>query len=56
MQKPNYQFEKRRKEMDKKAKKAEKLRLKAEAARSPEGGTAEAAPAAPAETTPEAGA
>jgi uncharacterized membrane protein YqiK len=55
MQKPNYQFEKRRKEMDKKAKKAEKLRLKAEAARSPDAGNAEA-PAAPAETTPEAGA
>jgi hypothetical protein len=38
MQKPNYQFEKRRKEMDKKAKKEEKLRLKAEAARSPVAG------------------
>lgn len=37
MAKPNYQFEKRRKELDKKAKKAEKLRLKAEAARTPEG-------------------
>ena len=35
MAKPNYQFEKRRKELDKKAKKAEKLRLKAEAARTP---------------------
>lgn len=35
MAKPNYQFEKRRKELDKKAKKAEKLRLKAEAARNP---------------------
>ena len=29
MAKPNYQFEKRRRELDKKAKKAEKLRLKA---------------------------
>jgi hypothetical protein len=28
MQKPNYQFEKRRKELDKKAKKEEKRRLK----------------------------
>jgi hypothetical protein len=28
MQKPNYQFEKRRKEMNKKAKKEEKRRLK----------------------------
>lgn len=37
MAKPNYQFEKRRKELDKKAKKAEKLRLKAEAARTPAG-------------------
>ena len=35
MAKPNYQFEKRRRELDKKAKKAEKLRLKAEAARTP---------------------
>lgn len=35
MAKPNYQFEKRRKELDKKAKKAEKLRLKAEAALNP---------------------
>jgi hypothetical protein len=44
MAKPNYQFEKRRKELDKKAKKAEKLRLKAEAARTPAGETAEVAP------------
>lgn len=35
MAKPNYQFEKRRKELEKKAKKAEKLRLKAEAALNP---------------------
>jgi len=43
MAKPNYQFEKRRKELDKKAKKAEKLRLKAEAARTPTSETAGAA-------------
>ena len=43
MAKPNYQFEKRRKELDKKAKKAEKLRLKAEAARTPTDETAGAA-------------
>ena len=35
MQKPNYQFEKRRKEMDKKAKKEEKRRRKLEADSSP---------------------
>ncbi len=35
MQKPNYQFEKRRKEMDKKAKKEAKRLQKLEAARSP---------------------
>ncbi len=35
MQKPNYQFEKRRKELDKKAKKEEKRRNKLEAGRSP---------------------
>ena len=35
MQKPNYQFEKRRKEMDKKAKKEEKRRRKLEADRTP---------------------
>ena len=45
MAKPNYQFEKRRKELDKKAKKAEKLRLKAEAARTPTDENAAAAPA-----------
>jgi hypothetical protein len=48
MAKPNYQFEKRRKELDKKAKKAEKLRLKAEAARNPSAET-------PADTAPESG-
>jgi hypothetical protein len=48
MQKPNYQFEKRRKEMNKKAKKEEKLRLKAEAARLPAAENTEAAPADPA--------
>ena len=47
MAKPNYQFEKRRKELDKKAKKAEKLRLKAEAARTPAG--EESAVSAPSE-------
>lgn len=35
MQKPNYQFEKRRKEMDKKAKKEAKRLQKLEASRSP---------------------
>jgi len=35
MQKPNYQFEKRRKELDKKAKKAEKLRRKNDAPTTP---------------------
>jgi len=40
MAKPNYQFEKRRKEMIKKAKKAEKLRLKAEAGNTPVDDTA----------------
>ena len=44
MAKPNYQFEKRRKEVDKKAKKAEKLRLKAEAARTPAGESAAPTP------------
>jgi hypothetical protein len=48
MQKPNYQFEKRRKEMDKKAKKEEKRRLKLAAAQTPVAGNspAEAAPIA----------
>ncbi|MEI6072562.1 MAG: hypothetical protein WCS31_12270 [Verrucomicrobiae bacterium] len=45
MQKPNYQFEKRRREMEKKAKKEEKLRQKAEAARTPDSGNPEATPA-----------
>jgi hypothetical protein len=35
MQKPNYQFEKRRKELDRKAKKEEKRRSKLEAERAP---------------------
>lgn len=35
MAKPNYQFEKRKREMDKKAKKAEKLRRKDAPASSP---------------------
>ena len=50
MAKPNYQFEKRRKELDKKAKKAEKLRLKAEAARTPTEENAAAVPS-PSEQT-----
>ena len=48
MQKPNYQFEKRRKELDKKAKKEEKRRNKLEASRSPAPGEA-AAPSTPVE-------
>ena len=47
MAKPNYQFEKRRKELDKKAKKAEKLRLKAEAARTPAAENSADAPSQP---------
>lgn len=46
MQKTNYQFEKRRREMEKKAKKEEKRRQHLEAARSP-AATNTAAPAAP---------
>ena len=49
MAKPNYQFEKRKREMDKKAKKAEKLKRK-DAPASPEG--SDETPAA--DTTPEA--
>lgn len=45
MQKPNYQFEKRRKELDKKAKKAEKLRRRNETPATPEPGTTEVPPA-----------
>jgi len=48
MQKPNYQFEKRRKEMDKKAKKDEKRRQKLAADRSPAVGDT-AAPSSPVE-------
>jgi len=48
MQKPNYQFEKRRKELDKKAKKEEKRRNKLEASRSP-AGSETAAPSSPVE-------
>ena len=55
MQKTNYQFEKRRREMDKKAKKEEKRRQNLEAARSPTAGNT-TAPAAPVEPTPDAGA
>ena len=56
MQKPNYQFEKRRKELDKKAKKAEKLRRKNDAPATPGAdaaeGTAEGAAPAPSATEP----
>ncbi len=48
MQKPNYQFEKRRKELDKKAKKEEKRRQKLEAAKNPPAPDS-AAPEAPAD-------
>ena len=48
MAKPNYQFEKRRRDMEKKAKKEEKKRRKAEGATSPSGET-ETAPAPGAE-------
>ncbi len=48
MQKPNYQFEKRRKEMEKKAKKEEKRRNKLAAERSADSGTA-AEPSVPIE-------
>ena len=53
MQKPNYQFEKRRKEMDKKAKKDEKRRQKLAAGRSPAAGdtTAPSPPVEPVEPT-----
>ena len=47
MAKPNYQFEKRRREMDKKAKKAEKLKCKDAPATPGE-------PEATSEATPEA--
>jgi hypothetical protein len=40
MAKPNYQFEKRKREMDKKAKKAEKLRRKDEPSAPPAPDTA----------------
>ncbi len=52
MQKTNYQFEKRRREMEKKAKKEEKRRQNLEAARSPAAENA----AAPTEPAPDAGA
>jgi len=53
MQKPNYQFEKRRKEMDKKAKKDEKRRQKLAADRSPAVGDtpAPSSPVEPVEPT-----
>jgi hypothetical protein len=40
MAKPNYQFEKRKREMDKKAKKAEKLRRKDSPSAPPSSGAA----------------
>ena len=52
MQKPNYQFEKRRKELDKKAKKAEKLRRKNDAPATPGTDAAEGAVPAPSATEP----
>lgn len=48
MQKTNYQFEKRRREMEKKAKKDEKRRLKLESAQTPVAGDA-TTPATPVE-------
>jgi hypothetical protein len=48
---PNYQFEKRRRELDKKAKKEEKRKLKLEAGKS---SNAEAPEAPPEQTPPEA--
>ena len=42
MAKPNYQFEKRRRDMEKKAKKEEKKRRKAEGAASPSAETDQA--------------
>jgi hypothetical protein len=50
MQKPNYQFEKRRKEMDKKAKKEEKRRQKLAADRPSAAGSV-TAPSSPVEPT-----
>jgi hypothetical protein len=44
MQKPNYQFEKRRKELDKKAKKDEKRRQKLAVNHSPAAGDTAASP------------
>ena len=51
MQKTNYQFEKRRREMEKKAKKEEKRRQHLEAPRSPAAGETAAA-TAPSESPP----
>ena len=48
MAKPNYQFEKRRRDMEKKAKKEEKRKRKLEAGKSPSGETEEGAEAPPA--------
>lgn len=50
MAKPNYQFEKRKRDLDKKAKKEEKRRRKLESANNPTAETSETSPA-PAETT-----
>jgi hypothetical protein len=52
MAKPNYSFEKRKREMDKKAKKAEKAKRKAEG--KPEEGDEETTPTGDTETTPPA--
>ena len=46
MAKPNYQFEKRRRDLDKKAKKEEKRKRKLEAGNAPVTEDAEATPAA----------
>ena len=54
MQKTNYQFEKRRREMEKKAKKEEKRRQHLEAPRSSAAGDTPAA-TAPVESVPAAG-
>jgi hypothetical protein len=48
--KPNYQFEKRRRDLEKKAKKEEKRRRKLEPGSAPAEGTAEEPPAPPAAT------
>jgi hypothetical protein len=44
MASPNYQFEKRRRELDKKAKKQDKLRRKVESAKAPPSENSDPAP------------